>query len=82
MYWLKSLFNGYFKGPPALKLYGELGIRRRATEIELERLSRRLSGAKWTKGYKLLWDDFFDVREIKIHSVRMVEFGNKMEVRI
>lgn len=81
-YWLKSLFNGYFKGTPAIKLYGELGVRRRATKIELERLSRRLDGAKWLKGYKLLWDHLEEVREINIQSVKIVEFHGKMEVRM
>ena len=46
-YWIKSLFSGKFKNYPAIKLYGVLGERRKATKKEISRLNRRM---KLTKG--------------------------------
>ena len=42
IFWLKSLFKGKFGDYPAIKLYGQLGERRKATEKETNRLNRRM----------------------------------------
>ena len=37
-FWLTSLFSGQFKSYPAIKLYGQLGDRQKATDLETKRL--------------------------------------------
>ena len=81
-YWFKALFKGVFYGPPAIKLYGQLGQRRRANETELKRLDRRLSFAKRMKGYDLLWKNMAVIREFSIDAYKMIEFGPAMPVRL
>ncbi len=81
-YWFKALFKGVFYGPPAVKLYGQLGQRRRATEVEMRRLERRLSSAKRMKGYDLLWKNMAFIREFSIDAYKMIEFGPAMPVRL
>ena len=63
-FWIKSLFSGKFNTTPALKLYGELGERREATEIEKSRLNRRMKATKLLKGNTYLWKDMPHVREL------------------
>ena len=41
-FWLKSLFKGKFNNYPAIKLYGQLGERRKASKIEISRLQHRM----------------------------------------
>lgn len=79
-YWFKCLFKGKFYGPPAIKLYGELGRKRKATKNEMDRLNRRLGLGMKTKGYDVLWKDMTFIREFYIDSYKMVEFGPGMPV--
>ncbi len=81
-YWLKALYKGVFYGPPAIKLYGQLGQRRKATKVEINRLDRRLSIGNKMKGYDLLWKNMVFIREFSIDSFKMVEFGSTMPVLI
>ena len=74
-FWIKSLFKARFKSYPALKLYGTLGEKREATEIEISRLNRRMKATKWTKGNKYLWADMSMVREVKIIKAEKVNIG-------
>ncbi|NJN28930.1 MAG: pyridoxamine 5'-phosphate oxidase family protein [Cyclobacteriaceae bacterium] len=64
-FWVKSLFKGRFNSYPAIKLYGELGERREASEIEITRLQRRMKATQGTKGNKYLWGDMQFVRDVK-----------------
>ncbi|MBC8754802.1 pyridoxamine 5'-phosphate oxidase family protein [Kordia sp. YSTF-M3] len=73
--WLKSLWKGTFKKHLALQLYGTLGERRIATEIELSRLSKRMKLTKKLKGNTYLWSDMKYVREIKFHNVAKMKLG-------
>ena len=50
LFWLMSLFKGRFKTSPAIKLYGELGEKRKATKKEIIRLDRRMRMTKGLKG--------------------------------
>ena len=52
-FWFKSLFAGRFDSYPAVKLYGEIGERRKSSEIELNALKRRLRSIKRLKGHKI-----------------------------
>lgn len=82
LYWLKSLFFGRFKGTPAIKVYGRLGERRKATADELKRLDRRLGFGKRLKGYDLLWQDMTMVRELIFDEFEIVQFGKRMPVMV
>ncbi len=75
LFWLKSLLKGTFKTPPAVRLYGIVGERRKATEDEQLKFRRRLHKAKKFKGYKLLWKDLDYVRDIKFSSFEPVLVG-------
>jgi len=75
LFWLKSLFNVKFDNYPALKLYGELGHRRKATEIEISRLKRRMRTTNLLKGNKYLWGDMEYIREITFTKVEKVNIG-------
>jgi len=66
-----------FKQDPALKLYGALGEKRAATEIELSRLKKRTRLFKLSKkGYDYLWGDMKQVREITFTKVEQMKLGN------
>lgn len=75
LFWLKSLLFGRFKDYPAIKLYGELGVKRKATEKESTRLKRRLKATKGLKGNKYLWGDMEYVREIKFTKAEKIKLG-------
>lgn len=72
-FWFKSVFTGKFKRYPAVKLYGELGVKRKATEIEVSRFNKRMNVLKWSKGYKVLWGKNMEyVREVKINKAEKI----------
>lgn len=75
IFWLKALFRGRFSDYPAIKLYGELGDRRKASQAEINRLDRRM---KWTKGLKgntYLWKNMEFVREIHFSKSEKINLG-------
>lgn len=74
-FWLKSLFTGKFEKNPAFKLYGQLGVRRKATEKELYALGRRLRFTKRLKGHQLLWSEMNYIREIKFTKAEKMKLG-------
>ncbi|SMD34876.1 hypothetical protein SAMN04488029_2227 [Reichenbachiella faecimaris] len=63
-FWVKSLFKRRFDNYPAVKLYGQLGERRKATDKEIARLKRRMRSTKALKGHKYLWGHMDVVREV------------------
>lgn len=65
-FWFKSLFKGQFSYYPAIKLYAELGVKRKATEKEISRFKKRTRFTKSLKGHEYLWGDMTLVREVKI----------------
>lgn len=75
-FWLKALFKGVFKAPPAIKLYGELGETRKASEVELSRLKRRMKSSKGMKGHEYLWGDMAIVRDITFTKAEVSNLGN------
>ena len=74
-FWLKSLFKMKFDEYPGLKLYGELGIKREATEKEYRAFQRRIRKTKRLKGSKYLWQDMSMVREIKFTRAEKINLG-------
>lgn len=75
LFWLKSLFKGKFGGYPAIKLYGQLGERRKATKKETNRLNRRMKTTKGLKGNKYLWGEMEFVREITFVKAEKINLG-------
>ena len=74
-YWIKSLFKGKFKNYPAIKLYGVLGERRKATRKEISRLNRRMKLTKGLKGNSYLWENMEDIREISFYKAEKINLG-------
>lgn len=75
LFWVKSLFKGKFTSSPAIKLYGELGEKRKATKQEIERLNRRMRATRGLKGNTYLWKNMDCVREIKFTSAETINLG-------
>ena len=65
LFWLKSLFKGKFDSAPAVRLFGEVGEVRDATEGEIDKLKKSISITSNLKGHKLLWSDLTRVRDMK-----------------
>lgn len=74
-FWLKSLFSGSFKSPPAIKLYGQLGQRREAKQQELSRLKRRMKITSGLKGNTYLWGNMKFIREIEFSRAEKINLG-------
>jgi hypothetical protein len=75
LFWIKSLFIEKFSDFPAIKLYGELGEKRKATEKEISRLNRRMKITNGLKGNTYLWKKMEFVREIKFTKAEKINFG-------
>ncbi|MDD7913433.1 hypothetical protein [Polaribacter ponticola] len=73
--WFKSLFKMNFSEYPAIKLYGELGVKREATKKESRVFQRRIRQTKMLKGSKYLWQDMSLVREIKFTKGEKINLG-------
>jgi len=74
-FWLVSLFRGRFHRYPAIKLYGRLGKKRKATSLEISRLNRRMNGLLRWKGGKYLWGEMEYVRDITFTRAEKVNLG-------
>lgn len=74
-FWLTSLFRGQFQHHPAIKLYGQLGEKRKASELELKRLKARMKLTKWLKGNDYLWGNMDTVREITFTKAEKINLG-------
>lgn len=78
-FWLTSLFSGQFKSYPAIKLYGQLGDKRKATEVETKRLKGRMRTTSLLKGNKYLWGRMEFVREITFIKAEKINLGKMTE---
>lgn len=78
-FWMKSLFKEKFPDFPAIKLYGELGERRKASKIETSRLNRRMRRMSGLKGHKYLWAEMEFVREINFTKAEKINIGKMTE---
>jgi hypothetical protein len=74
-FWGKSLLEGKFSSPPAVRLLGKVGELREATTDEVAAWQKKIALAKGTKGYKLLWEKFAKVRDISFDSFEPVDVG-------
>lgn len=75
LFWITSLFRGRFKNYPAIKIYGDLGERRKATEIEKSRLRRRMKITNGLKGNTYLWKNMEMVRDISFYQAEIINLG-------
>ena len=75
IFWIKALFKEKFADFPAMKLYGELGEIREATEKETKRLNRRMKATNGLKGNTYLWKKMEFVREIKFTKAEKINLG-------
>ncbi|MBK8636313.1 MAG: hypothetical protein IPN72_23330 [Saprospiraceae bacterium] len=75
LFWLKALFVGKFKSYPAIKLYGQLGEKRMATEVEIKRLKARMRITRWLKGNNYLWGTMDVVRDITFTNAEIINLG-------
>ena len=74
-FWLKSVLQGRFKQPPAMRLMVKLGKYRPATQAEGQKVRRRVSIFKRTKGYQMMWQDMSDIREFEIIEYKPIYIG-------
>jgi len=74
-FWLKSLLKNKFNKYPGIKLYGQLGEKRNATDRELKRLKRRMKATNLLNGNSYLWGDMQSVREINFIKAEKVNLG-------
>ena len=79
LFWLTSLFKGQFKNYPAIKLYGQVGDKRKATDIEIQRLNSRMKTTKWLKGNNYLWGKMDFVRDITFTKAEKINLGKMTE---
>ncbi len=77
-FWVKSLFKEKFSSAPAMKLYGTLGEKRKATEDENRALVRRMRSTNTLKGHTYLWGKMDSVREITFTRVEKINLGKMM----
>lgn len=78
-FWIKSLFKEKFPAYPAVKLYGELGEKRKATQSELRALERRMRNTRRLKGHKYLWGKMEYVREVVFTKAEAIKLGKMTE---
>jgi hypothetical protein len=74
-FWLTALFRGRFHRPPAIRLYGVLEKKRKATPLEISRLNRRMKGLLRLKGGNYLWGEMEFVRDITFTRAEKVNLG-------
>lgn len=74
-FWIKALYKLKFNTHPAIRIYGVLGEKRKATEIEISRLNRRMRMTKALKGNNYLWGKMEFVRDIKFTKAEGVNIG-------
>lgn len=75
LFWGNALINGVFSTPPAVRLSGIAGELRMATPDEIILWQEKIAPFKGTKGYKLLWSHFYNVRDITFDSFEPVNVG-------
>jgi len=74
-FWRKSLFVGRFVTPPAVRLMGSGGEKRKGTDEEIAMWQNHVKRAQGAKGYDLLWKNMRTVRDIYCDSFEPVSCG-------
>jgi len=74
-FWLKSLINGKFTSPPAVRLHGVVGDIREATEAEIALWQKRVKRVSFSKGHAMIWRSMSMVRDIEFNRIELVHLG-------
>lgn len=74
-YWGTALMEGKFQTPPAVRIMGTVGEKRKATQEEIDMWQKKVESAKTLKGYELLWKNMRHVRDIKFNDFKPVLMG-------
>ena len=74
-FWGKSLFDGKFDTPPAVRLMGTVGEKREATADEIATWHKRVEFTQGMRGFDILWKDMHTVRDIYFDSFEPVVTG-------
>jgi hypothetical protein len=72
-FWIKSLWKGRFPSQPALRLFCRTGLRRKATQAEIDTFLGKVSLYRFLKGYDLLWKGMNTVREFEVVRIEGLE---------
>lgn len=75
-FWIRSLISGQFKQPPAIRLKGQVGEARPATDEEIARWHRRVRWFRGCKGHQYLWKRMAQVRDIEFDRVQAIDLGS------
>jgi len=75
LFWIKSLLLKKFNTYPGIKLYGKLGLKRNATEQEIQKLQVRMKVTKLLNGNKYLWGNMQNVRDISFTKAEKINLG-------
>ena len=74
-FWVKALYREKFSDSPAIKLFGQLGARKKATDRQIRALKRRMRFTRMMKGHHYLWGDMHFVREIYFTKADKIKLG-------
>ena len=74
-FWLTSLIRGRFQSMPAVRLRGEAGEVRLATDKEIALWQKRVSSVRFTKGHAKIWKNMRLVRDVRFSSIEPVHIG-------
>lgn len=76
-FWIRSLMRGRFIEPPGIRLIGNAGERRPATDEEIAWWQRRVRPLRFTSGYEKLWSTkhLVNVRELHFTDFRPLQIG-------
>ena len=74
-FWLSSLIRGKFKSMPAVRLHGEAGDVRAATDKEIELWRQRVSSVQFTRGHAKIWRNMRMVRDVRFTRIEPVHIG-------
>lgn len=75
-FWGKSLSDGRFISPPAVRLLGVAKELREATNDEIAAWQKRIAFARGFKGYDLMWSHMCHVRDLHFDSFEPVDVGD------
>lgn len=74
-FWLTSLIRGRFQSMPAVRLRGEAGEVRPATNKEIALWQKRVGSVRFTKGHAKIWRNMRMVRDVRFTSIEPVHIG-------
>lgn len=74
-FWVRSLSNGRFRTPPAIRMRGKATELRLATEREKALWLNRVKRARFSKGHAIMWRGMNMVRDIEFSSIEPVNIG-------